>query len=112
MHSWEDFAFGRKPIEGIALNPNEQFREPRGNLGDKPSCTKNSESVFRLSSSFFAAQRLWRVLKISMKRPPARDPGTAAVSAYPAARALTGRLVRDTHMARGTGRHSHVDVRD
>ena len=48
MHSWEDFAFGRKPIEGIALNPNEQFREPRGNLGDKPSCTKSSESVFRL----------------------------------------------------------------
>ena len=31
-----------------ALNPNEQFREPRGNLGDKPSCTKSSESVFRL----------------------------------------------------------------
>jgi len=48
MHSWEDFAFGRKPLEGIALNPNEQFREPRGNLGDKPSCTKSSESVFRL----------------------------------------------------------------
>jgi polyphosphate glucokinase len=24
MHSWEDFAFGRKPIEGIALNPTEQ----------------------------------------------------------------------------------------
>jgi len=22
MHSWEDFAFGRKPLEGIALNPN------------------------------------------------------------------------------------------
>ena len=48
MHSWEDFAFGRKPIDGIALNPNEQFREPRGNLGDRPSCTKSSESVFRL----------------------------------------------------------------
>src|SRR5262245_11085012 len=36
MHSWEDFAFGgRKPIEGIALNPNKQFRDSRATLGDK-----------------------------------------------------------------------------
>jgi len=42
------FAFGKKTIEAIALNPKELLQKPREKEKDKRSCTKSFESVFRL----------------------------------------------------------------
>ena len=113
MHSSEDFAFGRKPIDGQSSKSERTVSRDTEEIWEINLVHK--EFLVRVPDRDRHSSLLrgsWRVLEdINEASAGTRCPGTAAVSAGAAARAFAGRLVRHAHMARGPGHHSDVDLR-